>query len=220
MTPAASSGGAVGNRPAREPGDGRSHNRPVSDDTGTPDTTAGSAGRAAQDGEAAPGGEVAQGGQVGRSDGPRPEPLRFFGTSWVHHDHGYAARRAGVAAGSLAAAAVSCLVLRFAYQGIRIAETGSFVTVLVVAMFAICSVLAFRNTWEGFDKRHDPQRQASLRGLLAIGFVGSLLAYFFRSLTEAPGEKLHRAEYEKAREAHERRTTRRTGDPSRKKRRR
>ncbi|MCG0069925.1 EamA/RhaT family transporter [Streptomyces tricolor] len=180
----------------------------MSDETGTPDTSAGSAGPAAQ------GDGAAQGG------GPRPEPLRFFGTSWVDHGNGYAARRAAVAVGSLAAAAVSCLVLRFAYEGIRIADTGSFVTVLVVAMFAICSALAFHNTWEGFGKRHDPQRQAGLRGLLAIGFVGSLVAYFFRSLTEAPGEKLHREEYEKAREAHERRTTRRTGNPSKKKRRR
>ncbi|SOD84692.1 hypothetical protein [Streptomyces sp. Ag109_G2-15] len=171
----------------------------MSDETGTPGTPAGSA---------------AQGG------GPRPEPLRFFGTSWVNHDDGYAARRAGVAVGSLAAAAVSCLILNFAYEGIQIADTGAFVTVLVVAMFAICSALAFRNTWEGFGKRHDPQRQASLRGLLAIGFVGSLLAYFFRSLTEAPGEKLHREEYEKAREEYERRSSRRTGDPSKKKRRR
>ncbi|MEV5143689.1 EamA/RhaT family transporter [Streptomyces sp. NPDC052727] len=181
----------------------------MSDETGTPDTSAGSVGRAAQ-GDGAP----PQGG------GPRPEPLRFFGTSWVNHDNGYAARRAGVAVGSLVAAAVACLVLRLAYEGIQIAESGSFVTVLVVAMFAICSALAFRNTWEGFGKRHDPQRQASLRGLLAIGFVGTLLAYFFRSLTEAPGERLHREEYEQAREAHERRTTRRTGNPSKKKRRR
>ncbi|OIJ85632.1 hypothetical protein [Streptomyces monashensis] len=174
----------------------------MSDETGTPDTPAGSSGGTAADG-----------------GGPRPEPLRFFGTSWVNHDDGYAARRAGVAAGSLAAAVASCLVLRFAYDGIRIADTGAFVTVLIIAMFAICSALAFRNTWEGFGKRHDPQRQASLRGLLAIGFVGSLLAYFFRSLTEAPGEKLHREEYDTAREAHARRTARRTGNPSRKKRR-
>ncbi|MER6474525.1 EamA/RhaT family transporter [Streptomyces collinus] len=167
----------------------------MSDETGTPGTPAGSPG------------------------GPRPEPLRFFGTSWVDHDHGYAARRAGVAAGSLVAAAVSCLILRFAYEGIQIADSGAFVTVLVVAMFAICSALAFRNTWEGFGKRHDPQRQATLRGLLAIGFVGSLLAYFFRSLTEAPGEKLHREEYDRAREEYARRTSRRTGDPSKKKRR-
>lgn len=173
----------------------------MSDETGTPDTPAGSS-----DG-------TAQGG------GPRSEPLRFFGTSWVNHDNGYAARRAGVAVGSLAAAVASCLVLRFAYDGIRIADTGSFVIVLIIAMFAICSALAFRNTWEGFGKRHDAQRQASLRGLLAIGFVGSLLAYFFRSLTEAPGEKLHREEYDQAREAYERRTLRRTGNPSKKKRR-
>ncbi|WP_317444700.1 EamA/RhaT family transporter [Streptomyces collinus] len=167
----------------------------MSDETGTPGTPAGSPG------------------------GPRPEPLRFFGTSWVDHDHGYAARRAAVAAGSLAAAAVSCLILRFAYEGIQIADSGAFVTVLVVAMFAICSALAFRNTWEGFGKRHDPQRQATLRGLLAIGFVGSLLAYFLRSLTEAPGEKLHREEYDQAREEYARRTSRRTGNPSKKKRR-
>ncbi|MFJ9869399.1 EamA/RhaT family transporter [Streptomyces sp. NPDC101165] len=171
------------------------------DETGTPDTPAGSPGGAAQ-------------------GGPRPEPLRFFGTSWVDHDNGYAARRAGVAVGSLAAAVLSCLVLNFAYEGLQIADTGAFVTVLVVVMFAICSALAFRNTWEGFGRRHDPQRQASLRGLLAIGFVGSLLAHFFRSLTEAPGEKLHREEYEKAREEYERRSSRRTGNPSKKKRRR
>ncbi|MEU2929245.1 EamA/RhaT family transporter [Streptomyces sp. NPDC007251] len=174
----------------------------MSDENGTPDTPAGSAGGTDQGG------------------GPRPEPLRFFGTTWVHHDHGYAARRAGVTVGSLAAAVVSCLILRFAYEGIRIADTGSFVTVLIIAMFAICSALAFRNTWEGFGRRHDPQRQASLRGLLAIGFVGSLLAYFFRSLTEAPGEKLHREEYDRAREEYSRRSSRRTGNPSKKKRRR
>ncbi|MFR9789880.1 EamA/RhaT family transporter [Streptomyces sp. MB22_4] len=162
----------------------------------------------------------APGAPEGSAGGPRPESLRFFGTSWVHHDDGYAARRAGVAVGSLVAAVVSCLVLRFAYQGLQIADSGTFVTVLVVAMFAICTALAFGNTWAGFGKRHDPQRQASLRGLLAIGFVGTLLAYFLRSLTEAPGERLHREEYEKARAEHALRTTRRSGNPSKKKRRR
>ncbi|MEW1779640.1 EamA/RhaT family transporter [Streptomyces sp. NPDC086777] len=166
----------------------------MSDEPGTPDTPAGSTG------------------------GPRPEPLRFFGTSWVNHDDGYTARRIGVAVGSLAAAVGSCLVLRLAYEGVQLADTGAFVSVLVVAMFAICSALAFRNTWESFGKRPDPERQASLRGLLAIGFVGSLLAYFCRSLAEAPGEKLHRAEYDTAVKEHERRSTRRSGNPSRKKR--
>ncbi|WP_031487430.1 hypothetical protein [Streptomyces bicolor] len=153
------------------------------------------------------------------STGPRPEPLRFFGTTWVDHDHGYTARRIAVAVGSLATAAASCLVLRFAYDGIQIAAVGGFVTVLVVVMFAVCSALAFRHTWEGFTKRPDPDRHASLRSLLMIGFVGSLLAYFFRSLTEAPGEKLHREEYEKARKQQQSRTTRRTGNPAKKRRR-
>ncbi|MFJ4785345.1 EamA/RhaT family transporter [Streptomyces sp. NPDC088794] len=156
---------------------------------------------------------------AGSPTGPRPEPLRFFGTTWVDHEGGYALRRVGAAVGSLAAGVASCLVLRFAYQGLQLADTGSFVTVLVVAMFAICSALAFRHTWESFGTRPDPERQASLRGLLAIGFVGSLAAYFFRSLTEAPGERLHRTEYETARTEYEKRTTRRTGNPSKKRRR-
>ncbi|MDH6626577.1 hypothetical protein M2271_004394 [Streptomyces sp. LBL] len=156
---------------------------------------------------------------AGSEGGPRPEPLRLFGTTWVEHDNGYPARRVAAAVGSLAAATVSCLVLRFAYEGLQIADTGSFVTVLVVVMFVACSALAFRHTWDGFSKRPDPVRQASLRGLLAIGFVGSLLAYFFRSLTEAPGEKLHREEYGAALKHHQKRTSRRTGNPSKKRRR-
>ncbi|MFI6039327.1 EamA/RhaT family transporter [Streptomyces sp. NPDC051315] len=172
----------------------------MSDENGTADIPAGSPG-------------------PGDPTGPRPEPLRFFGTTWVDHDHGYPLRRVAVAAGSLLAAAVSCLVLRFAYAGLAIADIGGFVTLLVVVMFAVCSALAFRHTWESFTKRPDPDRQASLRGLLAVGFVGSLLAYFFRSLTEAPGEKLHRQEYETARAQHERRSNRRTGNPSKKRRR-
>lgn len=153
--------------------------------------------------------------------GPRPEPLRFFGTTWVDHDagpRGYAARRAGVSLGSLAAAALGSFVLRFAYDGLRIADVGSLVSVLMVVMFAICSALAFGHTWGSFTRRPDPDRQASLRGLLAIGFIGSLLAYFVRSLKEAPGESLHREEYEAARARHQKRSTRRTGNPSRRRR--
>ncbi|MEU1273369.1 EamA/RhaT family transporter [Streptomyces sp. NPDC005799] len=153
------------------------------------------------------------------STGPRPEPIRFFGTTWVNHDNGYPLRRIGAATGALAAAVAACLVLVFAYQGLQIADSGAFVTALVVVMFAVCSGLAFRHTWDSFHRRPDPDRQASLRGLLAIGFVGSLLAYFFRSLTEAPGETLHRDEYEAALQRHEKRTVRRAGNPSKKRRR-
>ncbi|MEU1849861.1 EamA/RhaT family transporter [Streptomyces sp. NPDC019990] len=151
--------------------------------------------------------------------GPHPEPLRFFGTTWLHHDNGYTARRIAVAIGSLATAVAACLVLRLAHQGLQVAAPGSVVTLLMTVMFALCSALAFRHTWNGFTRRPDPDRQASLRSLLAIGFVGSLLAYFIRSLTEAPGEKLHREEYETARKQHENRTTRRSGNPSKKRRR-
>ncbi|WP_053673895.1 hypothetical protein [Streptomyces sp. NRRL B-1140] len=152
-------------------------------------------------------------GSTAEASGPRPEPLRFFGTTWLHHDRGYTARRIAVAVGSLATAGASCLVLRLAYQGLRIAAIGGFVTVLMVAMFALCSAMAFRHTRAGFTSRPDPERQASLRGLLAVGFVGSLLAYFLRSLTEAPGETLHREEYEEARKQYEKRTSRRSGNP-------
>ncbi|NEC91354.1 EamA/RhaT family transporter [Streptomyces sp. SID12501] len=150
---------------------------------------------------------------------PLPEPIRFFGTTWVDHDAGYTARRVGVAAGSLTATIASCLILRLAYEGLRIAETGGAVTLLVLVMFAVCSALAFGHTWGAFTTRPDPARQASLRGLLAIGFVGSLAAYFLRSLKEAPGESLHRQEYETSRDRQTRRTTRRTGNPARRRRR-
>ncbi|MFH8369037.1 hypothetical protein [Streptomyces sp. NPDC018031] len=153
-----------------------------------------------------------------RPDGPQPEPLRFFGTTWVHHDGGYAARRVAVAAGSLAAAAAGALVLRFAVQGVTIAEAGGLVNTLLVAAFAICSALAFRRTWTGFRQRPEPladeAAEKSMRSIRAIGFVGVLLAYFVRSLTEAPGEKLLRAEYEAERAAHERRRAARTGNPA------
>ncbi|GAA2941290.1 hypothetical protein [Streptomyces enissocaesilis] len=150
----------------------------------------------------------------GGGGGPQPEPVRFFGTTWVDHDNGYGLRRAGAAVGSLAAAAAGCFVLRFAYQGLAIADVGSFLNILVVAMFAICSAIAFRRTWAGYARRPDPATEASLRSLKSIGFVGVLLAYFFRSLTEAPGEKLHRSEYENALTQYERRRGSRTGNPA------
>ncbi len=133
--------------------------------------------------------------------GPRPEPIRFFGTTWVDRDGGYGLRRAAVALGSLVAAAAGAFVLRFAYQGIAVAS-GAVVRLLFVLALAICTALAFRRTWEGFGRRTDAPAEG--RSLMLIGFVGSLLAYFVRSLTEAPGERLRRAEYQAALERHER----------------
>lgn len=151
----------------------------------------------------------------GGPGGPRPEPIRFFGTTWVAHDSGYAARRVGVAAGSLVAAVGACFLLRFAYQGLEIANASPFVGVLVIVMFSVCGAIAFRKTWEGFSKRPvDAAREEALRSLKGIGFIGSLIAYFLRSLAEAPGEGLRRTEYETAVTRYERRRTARTRNPA------
>ncbi|MFF5919033.1 hypothetical protein ACFY8C_11850 [Streptomyces flavochromogenes] len=171
----------------------------MSDDEQTPSTTGGPAG----------------GPTGGTPAGPQPEEIRFFGTSWVDHSGTYTLRRIGLAVGSLAAAVAACFVLRFAYQGLAIANVGGIVNMLVVLMFAVCSAIAFRKTWEGFGRRPtDPAREESLRSLKAIGFIGSLLAYCARCFVEAPGEKLRRAEYDTARAQYEKRRGTRTGNPA------
>lgn len=140
---------------------------------------------------------------------PRPEPIRFFGTTWVEHDGGYNWRRAGLAVGSLVATAAGAFVLRFGFQGLSDANIGYFVTLLAIVGFAVCSALAFQRTWRGFSERRvaeDPDAARSAQGLMVIGFLGSLLAYFFRCFSEAPGEGLHRAEYEAALERQARRS--------------
>ncbi|GAA0324455.1 membrane protein [Streptomyces polychromogenes] len=147
--------------------------------------------------------------------GPRPEPIRFFGTSWVDHDNGYALRRAALAAGSLLAAAGGAYLLRLAYEGLEIGNVGPFLSISVIVLFAIATAIAFAKTWESFGRRPAPSSdEAALKGLKTIGFIGSLLAYFLRSLTEAPGEKLHRAEYERAAAEYDRRRSTRTGNPA------
>ncbi|MEV8480301.1 EamA/RhaT family transporter [Streptomyces sp. NPDC051173] len=141
--------------------------------------------------------------------GPRPEPIRFFGTTWVDHDGGYALRRVGAGVGALVTAAAGALVLRFGYEGLTIAKVGNLVNILVAVAFAVCTALAFRRTWEGFSRRPDHAADASaersMQSMLLIGFIGSLLAYALRTLTEAPGENLRRKEYEEALVRYERR---------------
>ncbi|MFJ8011536.1 hypothetical protein [Streptomyces sp. NPDC096339] len=147
--------------------------------------------------------------------GPEPEAIRFFGTTWVNHDGGYALRRAGLAIGSLLAAAAAAYLLRLAYEGLEIGDVGPFLSISVVVLFAIASAIAFAKTWESFGRRPAPSSdEAALKGLKAIGFIGSLIAYFLRSLTEAPGEKLRRTEYERAKTEFERRRSSRTGNPA------
>ncbi|MBY8888705.1 hypothetical protein K7472_28240 [Streptomyces sp. PTM05] len=146
---------------------------------------------------------------------PAPEPLRFFSTTWVDHDGGYAARRAGLGTGALVAAAVGAFLIRFAYQGFDDANVGGFVELLFVVAVAVCTALAFGHTWSGFQRRSQSSR-ADSRGLLFIGFIGTLIAYALRCLTEAPGEGLHRAEYEAARTAYERKAKARRASGKRK----
>jgi len=134
---------------------------------------------------------------------PQPEPIRFFGTTWVEHDSGYRRRRVAVAAGSLAAAAAGAFALRFGFQGLVEADVNVLVVILAVCGFAVCSALAFQRTWQSFTTPKagggaDDDADAS-RGVYAIGFIGALLAYFVRSLREAPGEGLARAAYESTR---------------------
>lgn len=131
--------------------------------------------------------------------GPLPEEIRWFGTTWVDHERGYGWRRAAVAVGSLLAAAVGAFVLRIGFQGLSDAKIGGFVTAVAFIGFAVCSVLAFQRTWKGFSTRRPAGQANDNQSLYAIGFIGALLAYFVRSLSEAPGEALHRSEYEAAR---------------------
>ncbi|GAA0496159.1 hypothetical protein ACFQ2B_17925 [Streptomyces stramineus] len=150
--------------------------------------------------------------------GPQPEPIRFFGTTWVDHDGGYALRRVGAGLGALVAAAVGAFALRFGYEGLAVAKVGTVVNMLVVIAFAVCSSLAFRRTWEGFanrpDPAADPSAEKSMQSIRMIGFIGSLVAYALRTLTEAPGEKMRRREYEEAVARYQRRRTTRTGNPA------
>jgi len=158
---------------------------------------------------------TSSGGPGGTGGGPEPESIRYFGTTWVDHSGRYGLRRAAVAAGALVTAFAAALVLRLAYQGLAIAEVGGFVNALVIVMFAVCSAIAFRKTWESFTQRPSGSAsEDSLRSLKAIGFIGSLIAYALRCLTEAPGEKLRRAEYETALKQYAKRRTTRSGNPA------
>ncbi|MCJ1678128.1 hypothetical protein MTF65_12395 [Streptomyces sp. APSN-46.1] len=147
--------------------------------------------------------------------GPQPEPIRFFGTTWVNHDGGYALRRVALALGSLVTAFAAALLLRLAYEGLEIGDVGPFLSISVVVLFAIASSIAFVKTWDSFSRRPAPSSdEAALKGLKTIGFIGSLIAYFLRCLAEAPGEKLRRAEYEHATAEFARRRSSRTGNPA------
>ncbi|MFF7457652.1 hypothetical protein [Kitasatospora sp. NPDC008115] len=149
---------------------------------------------------------------------PEPEPIRWFGTSWVERDGGYRLRRVLVPAGALLAAAAAALLLRFAVDGIRVADNGGFLNGLLAAAVAICSLLAALRTWKLLAEGKENltgwmAEEKSLGVVWVIGGVGALLAYFVRSLREAPGEAVRRARYERELDRHERRQANRSGRP-------
>lgn len=128
-----------------------------------------------------------------------PQPIRFFGTTWLRHDGGYGWRRAGVAAGALVAAALGAALLGLGVQGVLAATSGPAMPFLAVGGVSVCTVLGFHHTWRSFVRRAAGSDPEGAKGLYAVGFVGVLLAYFARALVEAPGERLRRTEYEAAR---------------------
>lgn len=151
---------------------------------------------------------------------PEPEPIRFYGTTWVDHSGGYLMRRFALGLGAVLLAAAGALVLRLAYQGMAIAETGTVVSTLLVVAFAVCSSMAFSRTLGDYVRDPDDARgpdDSSMRSVKVIGFLGVLLAYALRSAVEAPGEKQRRAAYDRAVERHERRSAHRAarrGNPA------
>ncbi|MFB7904913.1 hypothetical protein ACFC1T_00590 [Kitasatospora sp. NPDC056076] len=149
---------------------------------------------------------------------PEPEPIRFFGTSWLDRDNGYWLRRVGVSVGALAATAAAALVLRFGVEGIALSESGGFLNGLLTAAIAVCSLMAVRRTWKVLTEGKEQltgwmAEDKSLGAVWLIGGVGSLAAYFARSLVEAPGEAVRRDAHRKAVEQYEKRQAGRSGRP-------
>ncbi|MEZ0091475.1 hypothetical protein [Streptacidiphilus sp. EB129] len=141
---------------------------------------------------------------------PRPDPIRYFGTRWVTHDTGYWLRRVTVSVGALAAAVAGALLMRLGVQGVFDSGAGSSVNLLLVVAVLICSTVAAIRSWNVFSRGRESLTgwmadEKSVGPMLLIGCVGALLAYFCRSLLEAPGEAEKRARYELALAAHARR---------------
>ena len=156
--------------------------------------------------------------QAARHRAPEPEPIRFYGTRWVDHSAGYLPRRVGLTAAALLGTVLGWVLIVLAYQGLEMSTVGPVLNMLVVGAFLVCVVLAFVKTWSGFVRPRGAPRdegaERSKHSIRGLGVVGVLLAYGIRSLVEAPGEKLRRAEYDAAVRQYERRRTSRTGNPA------
>jgi hypothetical protein len=147
---------------------------------------------------------------------PRPESIRFYGTSWLDHSRLYGPRRFALGLGAVLLATVGALVLRLVHEGMRQAESAGWLRMLIIVAFALCSAMAFTRTWSSYTRPLDSRAEEhSFRSIKVIGFLGVLLAYAVRSAVEAPGEKLLRQDYEAAVRSHERVRTRRSRHPAR-----
>jgi len=149
---------------------------------------------------------------VSEQSAPSPEPIRFFGTTWVAHGRGYWLRRVAVSAGALVATVVGALLMRLGVQGVFISSSGALVNTLLVGAVLVCTAVAAVRAWNVLSKGRGSltgwmAEDRSVAPMLAIGFVGALAVYFLRSLAEAPGEAERRAGYEQALAAHARRRT-------------
>ncbi|GAA3858286.1 hypothetical protein [Streptomyces sedi] len=152
---------------------------------------------------------------------PRPERIRFYGTSWVDRSGGYRLRRVVLFTGALVGTVAGALLLTVGYGGMSGAETPGWLSALVALAFAICTALAFTRQWLRYT-RPAPDTgvdEAAFRSINVVGFVGVLLAYALRGAVEAPGERLARASHEEALERHRRLVAKRSRNPARRKRR-
>ncbi|MFD8599100.1 hypothetical protein ACFV1L_29260 [Kitasatospora sp. NPDC059646] len=128
---------------------------------------------------------------------PAPEPIRFFGTTWVDRGAAYWLRRVLVSLGALAATAAGALLLRLGVSGVRLSDA-AWLSLLLMLAIGVCTALAGLRTWKILTEGRTSltgwmAEDRSLAGVWLIGSVGALAAYFLRSLVEAPGEGLRRA---------------------------
>ena len=129
--------------------------------------------------------------------------IRWFGTTWVDRGPDYWLRRVAVSVGALIAAAAGVFLMQLAVQGVVVAKTGTFVELLLVLAIAVCSCVAALRTWNVLTRGKESLSgwmadEKQIGVMLAVGFVGSLVSYFLRSLVEAPGESVQRSRYELA----------------------
>ncbi|WP_052847115.1 hypothetical protein [Streptomyces avicenniae] len=152
---------------------------------------------------------------------PAPDPLRFYGTTWVDHSGGYALRRVLLTLGAAVLTLLGILLLWLSVIALTGTDTASWLRSLVILALVLCTAIAFTRAWSGYTRPRPAGAtdESAFRSIKIVGFVGLLLAYAMRSVVEAPGEKLLRLDHEAALERHRRRASRRSGSPKRRRRR-